>query len=200
MVKKEVTKNTDKIFMGRRSFRHFSYMVFILLFASITPVAADPPPLNQGCQAIAYTESGDHYFLIASNKTVFGSNVTIQLNCESIEVYFNGNFAAYTENPQISIPINMTTQSISIYSNNYSFEISNITVLPDRLTWQFEYYDWQYGERMTLEEYISLTAAQTKANWASILSIIIVFSLVTLVYWNLINSYIDRNYCEEVKE
>ena len=105
MEKKEVTIDTNKILMGRRSFRHFSYMVFILLFASITPVAADPPPLNQGCQAIPYTESGDHLFLIASNKTAFGSNVTIQHNCESIEVYFNGNFAAYTENRQIKTDI-----------------------------------------------------------------------------------------------
>ena len=200
MQKKEVTKDTNKILMGRRPFRHFSYMVFILLFASITPVAADPPPLNEGCQAIAYTESGDHYFLLGSNKTVFGNNVTITHNCDYLELYYNGNFAAYTENEIVKIPINMTTESISMYSDNFSFEISNITVLPDRLTWQFEYYDWQYGERMTLEEYISLTAAQTKANWASILSIIIVFSLVTFVYWNLINSYIDRNYCEEVKE
>ena len=75
----------------------------------------------------------------------------------------------------------------------------NVTIMPDRLSWEFEYFEWQNDYDYSVEQYISLTASQAKENWAAILSIVLVFTLVTMVYWNLINSYIDRNYCEEVK-
>jgi hypothetical protein len=174
--------------------------VCLLLFLPIFSFSAyAEPPVNNECLAYGYTESDNHLFLLGNNKTAFGSNITIEHNCDYIEVFTNGNFTAYSENQRVIIPTSPGIYDIQIKSTNFSKNITGFTLLPDRLQWEFQYYEWQNEFDFTIEEYITLTSATAKANWASILSIVVVFCLVTMVYWHLINSYIDRNYCEEVK-
>ncbi len=193
MVKKDTNKSYSWVGFG-----NIFFLTVILFSVIVTPAKADPPNPNQGeCFSYAYTESGDHIFLIDSNKSVFGDYVTIKHNCDYIEVLVNGNFTAFTEENKLIIPLDFGLQNITILSNNYSYSVTNLTVFPDRLAWEYEYNQWMGGD-YSLQEFIELSKAQARENTASIISIIIVFSLVTFVYWNLINSYIDRNYCEEV--
>jgi high-affinity Fe2+/Pb2+ permease len=46
---------------------------------------------------------------------------------------------------------------------------------------------------------MEINVAKAQENWASFLTAVIIWILVVYVYWNLINSYVDRNYAEEVK-
>ena len=189
--------------MGWRRLKIALLGVLILLpLVILSPSAyADPPPAEGGnnCVIYAYTESSDHKFLIDSNLKAFGNNITIVNNCDRIEVYTNSNFTLSTNQSIVKFPVNFGIQNISIITDNRSINYFNVTIMPDRLSWEFEYFEWQNDYDYSVEEYISLTASQAKENWAAILSIVLVFTLVTMVYWNLINSYIDRNYCEEVK-
>jgi hypothetical protein len=173
--------------------------VVILLSVSIIPTAkADPPIQEKSCLSYGYAESGNHLFLIGENKTIFGNNITFVHNCEFLRILVNGNFTAYSTNNMFNVPIDLGNNKIIIESNESRLIYNNVTVLPDRLTWEFEYYDWQSGYDFTIEEYITVSAATAQKNWAAILSIVVVFSLVTQVYWHLINAYIDKNYFEEV--
>ncbi len=197
-----VKQKQNRKFMGWHRLKIAFLGVLILLpLIILSPSAyADPPPTSKNnCLVYSYTDSGNHYFLLGDNKTVFGQTLIIEHNCDFIEVIINGNFTAYTEDSKIEFPVNTGFYEIKINTNNSNFTYSNVSFLPDRLNWEFEYFEWQNDYDYSFEEYISLSAAQAKANWAAILSIVLVFTLVTMVYWNLINSYIDRNYCEEVK-
>ena len=196
----EGKRNNIHMVQHRNLIAYLAVIGGLILLPSFSFSAYAEPPVDDDCIAYAYTDSGNHYFLLGDNKTVFGQTMIIKHNCDYIEVSINGNFSAYTENTEIEFPVNPGFYEINIQSNNSTFTYSNVTFLPDRLTWEFEYYDWQNDNDYSFEEYVSLTAATAKANWASILSIVIVYALVVMVYWNLINSYIDRNFCEEVKE
>lgn len=175
--------------------------VLLLSFISPTTTAEPPEPSDErGCLSYAFTESDNHYFLLSSNKSAFGTNMTIKHNCPYIEVFINGNFSAFTEMDQLKIPLSVGNNDITIISDNYSKNISSVYIFPDRLSWEFDYYEWQNSDQdYTFDELILRSKVTAQKNWVSILSVVMVFTLVTMVYWNLINSYVDRNYCEEVK-
>jgi len=172
---------------------------FLILFFPIpTAYAQSPGETENSCISYAYTESLSHSFLLDNEKKAFGNNITIVHNCPYVEVFIDGNFSAYTEVERVKIPITVGTHDIEIKSENYTNKITNITIFPDRLTWEFEYYDWAFGNDISFEEYITMSAALAQTNWASFLTVLVIFALVIYVYWNLINAYVDRNYCEEV--
>ncbi len=173
--------------------------VCILFPLILSPTANAEPPQSQ-CLSYAFTESQDHAFLLESNKSVFGSNMTIIHNCDYVEVFVNGNFTAYSQNQIIVFPLELGFNDIQIISDNYSKNISSVYVYPDRLSWQFEFQEWQNSQNdYSFDELIKRSTATAEKNWATILSVAMVFALVTMVYWNLINAYVDRNFCEEVK-
>lgn len=178
-----------------------SVIIGVLLLSSLNTIQAEPPIQENDCLIYGYTSSGEHYFLMKSGSSMFGTNVTFENNCEKIDVYVNGNYTASSFNSsQLKINLEPGVYDISIISeNNRSLFFNNVTVYPNALTWVNDYNEWKYPN-LNIEEYISLTSAMAKENWASILSILIVFVLVTYVYWNLINSYVDRNFIEEVKK
>lgn len=181
----------------------YIWLIFgVLLLPLISTNATAEPPIDENeCLIYAYTESQEHYFLLESNKSAFGSNMTIVHNCEYIEVWINNTFTAYTDKDQIKFPLKLGLNNIQIKTENYTKNISSLYIFPDRLSWQFEYLDWQNNELdYSIDELILRSKATAQQNWASILSIVVVFTLTTMVYWHLINSYIDRNFCEEVKK
>lgn len=181
----------------------YIWLIFgVLLLPLISTNATAEPPIDEKeCIIYAYTESDQHYFLLESNKSAFGSNMTIKHNCPFIEVFTNGTFRAFTQLDKIIIPLEIGFNNIEIKTENQTKNISSLYIFPDRLSWEFEYLDWQNNELdYSIDELILRSKATAQQNWASILSIVVVFTLTTMVYWHLINSYIDRNFCEEVKK
>jgi len=62
------------------------------------------------------------------------------------------------------------------------------------LNWEF---DWIELNELDVQ-FIDVTKAEIQENWASFLSIIIAWMLSTYVYWNLVQSYVQKNFIEEV--
>ena len=176
--------------------------LFILLSPTFHTASAEPPVEDKSCLIYAYTGSDLHYFLVQNNSLLFGNNITVEHNCQTAQVFVNGTLAVQTNNSKFVFSLGNANHNLSFVGDNEFFRnYSNVQVLPSRLTWAADYYDWQNSYfDLTFEEYISISTATAKANWASILSIVTVFTLVTMVYWHLINGYVDRNYCEEVVE
>lgn len=192
-------KRKDKKNMVQYRQTAFILAGVLILLSPFSFTAYAEPPVKNECISYAYTESNNHLFLLGTNKSVFGNNMTIQHNCDFIEIFVNGNFTAYTQENILTIPVNMGLNTIEIYSDNHSNVFENVMIMPDRLSWEFDWQEWQLGETYSPEKFIEVSVATAQANWASILSIVMVFTLVTMVYWHLINSYIDKNYCEEVR-
>ena len=169
----EGKKSKIQMVQHRKYFAYLALIGGLILLPLFSFSAYAEPPVDDDCLAYAYTDSANHYFLLGDNKTVFGQTLIVEHNCDFIEVTINGNFSAYTENNKIEFPVNPGFYEIKINSNNSNFTYSNVSFLPDRLTWEFEYFEWQNDFDYTIEEYVSLTAATAKANWASILSVVI---------------------------
>jgi hypothetical protein len=169
-------------------------LLFVTLgFLLLPSVSGQDPPLEEkDCLFYAYSEAGNHYFLIQNNSVVFGEIIQIKHNCQYLEVFSNGQFLAGSPNSfnvQIEIGLNNMSFEYDNRTENYTFE-----VIPDRLNWEFEYEDLQ-SQRV---EFISIDTANTQEVYASIFSIIIVWVLCVYVYWRLIESYVNKNFIEEV--
>jgi hypothetical protein len=196
MVKKQ--RKDRQLMVQHRIKATFIFGVLTLLLPLTIPTAyAEPPVESSDCLAYAYTVSEDHYFLLKSNASGFGTNITVQHNCESINVFIDGNFSVSAGNNSFIFYLEPGIHNLTIQTPNENISIYNFQVYPNRLDWAFDFEQWQL-RNYDFNEYVELSASLAKANWASILSIVIVFILVTYVHWNLINSYVDRNFCEEV--
>ena len=196
MVKKQ--RKDKKLMVQHRIKTTLILGILTLLLPLTIPTAyAEPPIESPDCLAYAYTVSEDHYFLLKSNASGFGTNITVQHNCESINVFIDGNFSVSAGNNSFIFYLQPGIHNLTIQTPYENISIYNFQVYPNRLDWAFDFEMWQ-NRNIDFNEYVELSASIAKANWASILSILIVFILVTYVHWNLINSYVDRNFCEEV--
>lgn len=173
----------------------------LLLSPLVSPTMAEPPSnQNYNCLGYGYSESERHYFMINNYSLVFGNNITFEHNCDNLSIIVDDVISANSNNKRFDVRLNTGFYNITLTDNeNFTRNYSYVQILPDRLTWEYEYQEWKGSNDRTLDEFISLTSSEARENWASILSIAIVFSLTTMVYWHLINAYIDRNYCEEVQ-
>jgi hypothetical protein len=69
-----------------------------------------------------------------------------------------------------------------------------VNFYPDRLQWEGEWFKFNNLDIVLIDA----AKAEIQENWASFLSVIIAWILSTYVYWNLINSYVQKNFIEEV--
>jgi len=180
----------EKSHMGLRVF------LFITLGLLLLPsVNAQGPPDSQEepCLFYAYTSSQNHYFLIQNNAILYGNNLTINHNCEYLTIYKNNEFVIQSNN-SINMVIDPGIQNITIETNEYTRSYQ-IEIIPDRLEWESQY------EQLFIQpqdEFISINLSNDRENIASIFSIVIVWVLSTYVYWKLIESYVNKNFIEEV--
>lgn len=180
-------KNTN---MALRAFAFITLGLFLL-----PSVNAQGPPVEEDkpCLFYAYTTSEDYSFLIKNNSKLFGSEMSIIHNCEYLQLDIEGEFYARSNNSmflQMPQGIHNITISTNEYTQNFKIEI-----YPDRLEWENEFL-MLYNVEDT--EMISIDISNSRENWASIFSIIIVWVLSTYVYWRLIESYVNKNFIEEV--
>lgn len=181
----------EKSHMGLRVFLFVTFG--ILLLPSVVN-AQDPPDSQENeCLFYAYSSSQNHYFLIQNNAFLYGNNLTINHNCEYIRIYKNSNFVIESNN-SINMAIDPGIQNITIETNEYT-RTYQVEIVPDRLEWESQY------EQLFIqpqEEFISINLSNDRENFASIFSIVMVWVLSTYVYWKLIESYVNKNFIEEV--
>ncbi len=182
---KETAKHT-----ALRAFAFIALGLFLLPCAN-----AQEPPVQEDkpCLFYGYSSSMDHYFLIQNNSILFGNNLTFIHNCDYITITQNGNFVV-SSNSSVLLNIDPGMTNLTVETND-RIQYFQIEVFPDRLDWEFDYEMLDY-QRPT--ELISLDLSNTRENWAVAFSIVIVWLLATSVYWKLIQSYVNKNFIEEV--
>jgi hypothetical protein len=180
----------EKSHMGLRSFLFVA--LGILLLPSVN--GQDPPDSQEdGCLFYGYSFSQNHYFLIQNNAILYGNNLTIIHNCDFLRIYKNNEFVIESNN-SINMAIEAGTQNFTIETDQFT-RTYEVEIIPDRLDWEGQY------EQLFIqpdEEFISINLSNDRENLASIFSIVIVWVLTTYVYWKLIESYVNKNFIEEV--
>lgn len=167
-------------------------IVAVLMLAVLPPggAAVSPPE----CLAYAYTESENHRFLVSNNSTAYGNELNLVHNCGRAEIWIDGSFYAEGESG-ISVSIEPGNYSIELRGENESWTYSNFEIRPDRLDWDFNF-SLVYAPS---ENLIPESEAKVMQNWAAGATGLIIWVLCVYVYWNLINSYTQRNFIEEVQ-
>ena len=172
----------------------------VILLSPFSFIATAEPPVVQDCIHYGYSVSNNHYFLIKSDAAVFGSNLTIEHNCNYLLIESDGNFIAESFNgSSLYFQLNPGFYNFTITGDNLTTQYNNVQLYPNALTWFDDYNEWRLSD-YTFGELVELNYAKAQENWASFLTAVIIWILVVYVYWNLINSYVDRNYCEEVRK
>jgi hypothetical protein len=176
-----------------KALRSFLFITLGLLL--LPSVNGQEPPVDdeKPCLFYAYTSSEQYNFLIQNNSKLFGSEIQIIHNCEYLQVNLEGEFYARSNN-SLLIDIGEGFHNLTITTNEQSRDYS-IEIFPDRLEWEGEY---ARLFEIPKTEFISIDTSNSRENWASILSIVIVWVLTTYVYWKLIESYVNKNFIEEV--
>jgi len=176
--------------MGLRVFLFIALGLFLLPSVN----AQDPPSQeDKPCLFYGYSSSMNHYFLVQNNSMVFGNNLTFVHNCEFISITQDGEFIV-SSNSSVLLNIEPGTTNLTVETND-RIQYFQIEVFPDRLDWELDYEMLDYQEP---SELISLDLSNTRENWAVAFSIVIVWLLATSVYWKLIQSYVNKNFIEEV--
>lgn len=152
--------------------------------------AADPP-----CLAYAFSTSDNHYFLAQDGAVMFGDNLTVQHNCQRLEVFVNGSYEGGTNGSSIRVPLEAGSFDIVLFApaDNQTWNYS-VEVLPDRLGWSFEWEQIQLNR----PQYVDQDESTRLQNWAAGITALIIWVLATYVWWNLVNSFVQRNFVEEV--
>jgi hypothetical protein len=176
--------------MGLRLFLFIA--LGILLLPSVN--GQDPPVDDKPCIFYAYTESGNHNFLMKNGSSLFGDNLKVIHNCQSLTIFVDGEFYSQS-NSSFDIKMTLGTHNISIESEDSMAFYQNVVFYPDQLEWEGQY---NLLFEIPKTEMITIDLSNSRENWASIFSIIIVWVLTTYVYWKLIESYVNKNFIEEV--
>ena len=166
--------------------------VFFTLWVILLPIGTATAAPGD-CLAYAYTESGNHAFLVKDNSSNFGENITIITDCENLTVLLDGEFYAST-NKNMTLKIESGLHNLSLISENFTATYSNVLFYPDFLEWESKY---RFEMNQDLE-FIDSALVDTRTNWAVFIGVVVVWILCVYVYWNLINSFIQRNFIEEV--
>ena len=182
-------KESKKKHMALRS------VLFVALGILLLPnVAGQEPPLNDGddCLFYAYSESFNHYFLVKNNSILYGDTMKVVHNCNELTILETGQFLASSNN-SFEVGLDLGLNNFTFIANNNSFNYT-VEVIPDRLTWEFEYEELVSKK----EEFISIDVSNLRTNYAVAFGIVMVWVLTTYVYWRLIQSYVNKNFIEEV--
>lgn len=178
--------------MGRTRFK-LVFSAFVLLVFLLLPANTAAAPPSQ-CLAYAFTESENHAFLVQDNSSNFGSKLKIKTDCSSIELIIDGARVATSNSSYFEYQIDQGIHNITLNGDGFNETYNNVIIYPDRLNWEYEWNELT-GKDI---EFIDITKASLQENWASFLSVVIAWFLSTYVYWQLVQSYIQRNFIEEV--
>tara|TARA_B100000287_G_scaffold363154_1_gene356775 strand:- start:36 stop:401 length:366 start_codon:yes stop_codon:yes gene_type:complete len=119
----------------------------------------------------------------------------IESNCGAGEVVLNNVTVNYFQNITIvDIPIGINQLEIIHDENRLMFE--NVSVYPKLDVWESvqnaEYFDPD-------SQYLTGADLSNKEIMVSFGTGLILWVLVTMVLWRIINAYVDKNLCEEVR-
>lgn len=169
---------------------NFRKLVMLILFLIIIP--------NVKAECISYgffsDESINHRSFLMTEGYHFGNELFVESNCRT-EIILNGEIQFITNSTAvIFVPNGIHT--VELKSENYTRNYSSVIVqggsfLGNAIETNNSIYS---GDKLQ----ISADDFNTGKIFVALGNSAILFVLITVVYWNLINRYIDRSYFEEV--
>ena len=176
--------------------RLFMFVVVFALSSGFHTSPSSAEATHPPCLTYAYTFDGHgHYSLMKSDSFVIGTQLMIESNCGAGEVILNNVTVAYFQNITIvDIPIGINQLEIIHDEDRLMFE--NVSVYPKLDVWgsvqNAEYFDPD-------SQYLTGADLSNKEIMVSFGTGLIIWGLVTMVLWRIINAYVDKNLCEEVR-
>ena len=170
------------------------YSLLVLLSTLPLVMSAQAQTPEDDCLHYAYTFDSNHYFLLQDNSVLFGEDLVIKHNCESLRIYVDDDFVQESSN-NFSISLTQGYHNITIETPDLQFEYNSIRFIPSTSNWlvDFEQYQFEVGQKEYTQGQL-----QERMNWVALGSGVLVFLLSVGFYWKLINHFVDRNYIEEV--
>ena len=169
-------------------------VVWLVLLLLPPPASAEATE-SEGCHFTAYTFDGfNHYSLLRNNSTLIGQDLIVEHDCNNIEVYAD-NQMIFGGESWASVALPLDSGKILLILDNSSYEYTNVTVFPSS-NW-FEFIE---GFNPEIDDPILLSASDFEQSkvMTVVLSSIILWMIVTVVAWKLVNIYVDRFHIEEV--
>lgn len=167
----------------------------VAIGATLGEVNASTAEAPNDCIVYAYVHDGfNHWSLLNDNSSVVGTHLTVRTDCDGeFEVWINGQ-ARMGGEYLVSVPITTSTTFIELKSAEWNVTFSDLTVFPSG--------DFTTGlnQQYEIPDPITLSVsdlANGKA-WTVFLSALILWFIVTVLGWKLVNFYIDRYHCSEV--
>lgn len=169
-------------------------IITVGFFLLLPIVSADEAPPSQECLAYAYSDSESHSFLVKSNASLFGNVLNVVHDCESLQLWVDGEKVVQSNSSFFEYEIEQGIHNISLLGDGFEKNYSFVSFYPDRLEWRYQWIEISGSD----VQFIEVGKATLQENWASFLSIIITWFLSTYVYWQFVQTYVQRNYIEEV--
>ena len=169
-------------------------VLFTLVLLLPTVTAQDPPVDDaERCLAYAYTSSDNHLFLLGQNTSMFGARLNVVHDCDDLQVYVDG-FFEVSSSSSMAVTIEPGIHNITLQADGFNATFTDVVFYTDRLNWEYEFQVIQDSK----PQFIDIEVSELRTNWAVGVGIVIVWVLTTYVYWQMISSYVDRNFIEEV--
>lgn len=178
-----------------------SAVKFLLIMGCIIslPVSSAAGPPDDDCLTYVYSvdSSGMIYTLMQNDSIMFGNTAYLVSNCgETVTIKSNGIVMAQI-NGSSWFPMNIGFSTYTLEVNGTIIEIyDNVTVYSSEV-WNQAFYSIEPEQNPDLK-HISQEDLATREVMIALGSSVIVWCVVTLVLWKVINHNIDRKYVEEV--
>jgi hypothetical protein len=181
--------------------KHRMRVLVVLLVLGLSSVAtigatsaSNAAEANQ-CLTIASTYDGfNHWSLLDENASIVGTDLTVRSTCDEVfEVWVNGRSRQGGEY-LLSMEIPLETTRIEIKFSNSSIVYDNLTVFPSGdFTSILE-------EKYSIPDPITISASDFESSkaWIVLRSAMILWFIVTVISWKIVNYYFDRFHCEEL--
>jgi len=177
------------------------YCIIVLAVCAVvfTPsaFAAGTPSPGDGCMLVAYTYDAPshHWSIVREGASVVGEHLYVETDCPGeFQVRIDGNLVGGGTG-SYSTPITLDTRSVGITGDNWSLEYGNLTVFPGA-----DFAAALWGDRYLGPDALTLSPGdlETEKVIITVIASVMLWLMVTLALWPVVNYYIDRHLCTEV--
>ncbi len=180
--------------------KYNTYGVLLLVFASLVlpcGVSAQTPPPSCLAYAFTYEEELRHLSLIERESVVFGNRITLTTDCgQGVDLIIDDVSVLWTNRSAV-YEVTNGLHNISIQGEGFSAYYQNVTfVQAGQLGLAMGNLPANHNPDAFMITPADLGGRQMLVALSTGL---ITWAVVTMGLWHIINSYVDRNYIEEVK-
>ena len=173
----------------------FALLIGCLISAPIGSASAPP----DDCITYVYSvdESGMIYTLMQNDSIMFGNTGYLVSNCNQEVVIKSNGIVMAQINGSSWFPINMGFSTYTLEVNGTIIQVyDNVTIYSSEI-WTDAFYSIEPNQDPDLK-HISQEQLATREVMIALGSSVIVWCMVTLLLWKIINHNIDRKYVEEL--